>query len=159
MIILFAIIVCGITVFVQSKSFIETNKQIKKELENKKYEKLFYNKFYLVLTLVMIFGGFLSIVFGIYLMDDTTIALGVLLLIFGCGELIKFKVNYLFYYNDTNFILSGKCIRYKSIKKIFPKRVTFFNIIQLETLNGTTLNLYKPCLKIIQGKSNVKISA
>ena len=110
-----------VTLYFQYQRFKEAKTNIKDALSKNEYNNTFYGKGLLVLIVSLIVFAISSIIFSINTNGYPTIALGVVLVFLGLGELLNFQNSHTIYYNDDAIIVNGKHIRYRSIKSLKTK--------------------------------------
>lgn len=156
MTILFMAVVGLITLAVQMKTFIKKNKALKQELANMQYQSQTDNKMRIVIYLSLMVFSLVSVVAGIYLNDQVSIALGVILFFIGAGELMSYNVKNKIYYNNERFIIDGVVTRYRSIKRIHTKKKIGITLYEVHCLNGEVVPISKKSIDIIRANSKFK---
>ncbi|MFI3284029.1 MAG: hypothetical protein R3Y57_02985 [Erysipelotrichaceae bacterium] len=157
MIIFFMTLAGSALLFVQVKTYIEKRRRIKEELEKDVYESITQMHYILYFYIAFIFFAVFSIVYGVYILDDSTISIGVLLLFMSVGEVISFNNKFKLYYNGARFICNGTVIRYRSIKGIRRRKGLSLGVHELETLTGQREILSKKGVEVIKQYVKVEV--
>lgn len=143
------IVLAGFVLYMKIKEYKELKNIYSEILENKKFEKLDLQKNSYIIALILIMFGVISIVFGIILKEVSTATMGLLIILLILSEVMTSKFKNVYYYNDSNFVVNGKILRYKSIKKIdigkFPFRQS--NITTLSNENYVVAKKFALFLK------------
>ncbi|MCI6272153.1 MAG: hypothetical protein MR601_04295 [Erysipelotrichaceae bacterium] len=143
------IVLAGFVLYMKIKEYKELKNIYSEILENKKFEKLDLQKNSYIIALILIIFGIISIVFGIILKEVSTATMGLLIILLILSEVMTSKFKNVYYYNDSNFVVNGKILRYKSIKKIdigkFPFRQS--NITTLSNENYVVAKKFALFLK------------
>lgn len=143
------IVLAGFVLYMKIKEYKELKNIYSEILENKKFEKLDLQKNSYIIALILIMFGIISIVFGIILKEVSTATMGLLIILLILSEVMTSKFKNVYYYNDSNFVVNGKILRYKSIKKIdigkFPFRQS--NITTLSNENYVVAKKFALFLK------------
>ncbi len=143
------IVLAGFVLYMKIKEYKELKNIYNEILENKKFEKLDLQKNSYIIALILIIFGVISIVLGIILKEVSTATMGLLIILLILSEVMTSKFKNVYYYNDSNFVVNGKILRYKSIKKIdigkFPFRQS--NITTLSNENYVVAKKFALFLK------------
>lgn len=143
------IVLASFVLYMKIKEYKELKNIYSEILENKKFEKLDLQKNSYIIALILIIFGIISIVFGIILKEVSTATMGLLIILLILSEVMTSKFKNVYYYNDSNFVVNGKILRYKSIKKIdigkFPFRQS--NITTLSNENYVVAKKFALFLK------------
>ncbi|MEG0164705.1 hypothetical protein [Anaerorhabdus sp.] len=135
-IILFASIIGLVMLGVKIKDYRDNKSNLQTALGGKKVEHYSFYTTFIILYSLFVIIGFASAIFGLFVKDDTTTAMGIVIALLFLGELINAPLKYSLYYNDSMFIAKGKPIRYKSIQSFEKIKNIPFAYIKVVTTNG-----------------------
>ncbi len=135
--------------FKEYKSLSETYSEL---LSNKKYEMFNDKKQVYILYSLLSFFGAISVALGYQTNELSTALMGGLVILMSISEFITAKFKHVYYYNDTNFIIEGKTIRYKSIKNINQGKKFPFSSASITTLSNESYSVSKKFAKFLLEK-------
>ncbi len=141
-------LILGIAViFLKGKEYFDLKKIYEEILANKKYEKFDSRKQSYFIYSFLMFLGIISAVTGFMTKEYSTAVMGIVIILMIASELFTLQYKNIFYYNDSNFIVSGKVLRYKSIKSIDEGGKLPFSSSFVTTLNNEKHQITKAFAK------------
>lgn len=148
-IILFASIIGLVMLAVKIKEYRDNKTNLQITLNDRKVERYSFYKPFVILYTLFIVIGLSSCVFGIFIKDETTAAMGLIIALLFIGELVNAPLKYSLYYNDAMFVADGKAIRYKSIQRFEKIKNIPFAYVKVVTTNGEKYPISPKSYKIV----------
>lgn len=149
-IIIFATVIGSVMFGKKFKEYLSAKKELDLILNNQKLEKHEFYKPFLIAYIAIVLVGVISIVIGILNKDETTISLGIVVVLLFLGEVVYSPIKYNFYYNKTAFVTQAKKVRYKSIKDIEKIKYIPFAFLKVRTVNGEVHRISAKSYEIIK---------
>lgn len=150
----------GVGIFILVCRFIEMhkhNERIEKAKSNREFELLKYDQWITIFLAVLVLPSIYCAYQGHVENNDTTMALGILLIFLFISEVINSVFILKLYYNDQGCILNDKFVRYKNMKSLRRKYAIPFSKYKLKTFTNETIVISETVAKFLEKKASVPV--